>query len=124
MVDSRGTRGVVGPFGGGHVEGTLVIFGSDRVSTKSANFWGTNLSCTLLLRTILRFNCKGRRVMLHVLISAFNDDVRYVYICCPKQEGRMHGKRSKMGYQFRMEKSGVLFLSVQDETSSSTRRGG
>jgi hypothetical protein len=40
MVDSRGTRGVVGPLGGGHVEVALVIFSSGRVFTKSANFGG------------------------------------------------------------------------------------
>jgi hypothetical protein len=33
MVDSRGTRGVVGPFGGGHVEVGLVIFRSGRIFT-------------------------------------------------------------------------------------------
>jgi hypothetical protein len=39
MVDSRGTRGVVRPFGGGHVEVVLVIFCSGRVFTKSTIFW-------------------------------------------------------------------------------------
>jgi hypothetical protein len=49
MVDSRGTRGVVGPFGGGHVVVALVIFDLGRVSTKVCYYLGTNLSCTLLL---------------------------------------------------------------------------
>jgi hypothetical protein len=38
MADSRGTRGVVGPFWGGHVEAALVIFGSGKVFTKSTSF--------------------------------------------------------------------------------------
>lgn len=42
MVDSRGTRGVVGPFGGGHVEAALVMFSSSGQQIYMA-FWTVGL---------------------------------------------------------------------------------
>jgi hypothetical protein len=87
MVDSRGTRGVVGPFGGGHAEGTLVMF----------EFRRTPRIMTPLDRRIMQvfpqltyMDSNVRERVSGGCTSAFNDDVRYMYM--PKQEGHIFGR--------------------------------